>query len=238
MATRQRPIGDRAQRVQIAPTVERTPVQALGRHQGRRAHDLGRAPKRSKRTEIDELGAPVRGEAHVRGAHVAMNQTARMQEREGRRYVAQVGAEFANGQLGRRGEIPAAQQLHRVVRPLGVDPVVVHLDDRRVPEPRQGGVLALEQRRQLGTRTRRADPEALVGDRLPRQLIGRAEDGSHAAPSELFVDDIALPGAQVRRRKRLVADSHEGILSRSRAAETGVSERPHRTRGMLTAPHL
>ena len=114
-------------------------------------------PKVDERAEVDQLGTAVGGQPHVARADVAMHQAMRVEQRERRGDVAQVAARFAVRQRRELLQVLPVEQLHRVVRPLLGEAVVVDLDDARVLEPHQRVVLALEQRLEraaLGTRPR------------------------------------------------------------------------------------
>ena len=88
---------------------------------------------RRHRAEVDQLGATVARAAHVARADVAVQQPARVQQRERRAHVEQQRARFAPRQRRALAQVAAVEQLHRVVRrPAVVQPVVVDLDHARM----------------------------------------------------------------------------------------------------------
>ena len=91
----EQPVRERAERIQIGALIERPPRDRFGRHAGgvpttmRRRTEAASAPKSSS------LQRPSARHAHVARAQVAVQQPARVQQRERRGHVAQVAARFA-----------------------------------------------------------------------------------------------------------------------------------------------
>jgi hypothetical protein len=112
-----------------------------------------------------------------------------MQQRQRGRDVAQVAASRAHFQRCELPEIGSLQELHRVVRALLVDAVLVDLDDARVAERREHVKFAFEQGRELRWRF---GVQALQRDTLPRRAIQGGKHHAHAASSELAFDLEAL----------------------------------------------
>ena len=150
-----------------------------------------------------------------------MHQAMRVQQRERRRDVAQMAAGLAIRQRCELLQVLPVQQLHRVVRTVFGQTVVVDLDDARVLEPHQRVVLAFEQRlvhatlESGSTRLQLLERNnALVGEVL------RAIDRAHAAGTEL-VDELVTSGVTTHRigfASKVVQVAIHQMLPQSRPA--------------------
>ena len=83
--------------------------------------------------------------AHVARTDIAVHRPARVQQRQRGTNIAGDRAGFAPSHGCEFVQVAAVQQLHRVVRPVLVDRVVVYLHDAWVHELRERVVLAFEQ---------------------------------------------------------------------------------------------
>jgi hypothetical protein len=192
VAARQHPVHERAESVEIRALVEqRLGLEALGRHERWRAHDQALQTKGRERAEIDQLGLALGGEAHVGWRQIAVDQPARVYERQRGGHVTKDGAGFPHrlGLLTR--QILARQELHRVVRALTIDAVVVDLDDAGMRQIDQVPILVLEQGAQARPRTLVLDVQALEGDLAREQAIVDAVNGAHPAARELHAHVVA-----------------------------------------------
>jgi hypothetical protein len=86
--TGERPVGERAQRIQVHALVQPFARQAFGRDECRCADHFARHTKRRKGAKVDELRFIPAREPNVVGAHVAVNQPTGMHEGERRCDVA------------------------------------------------------------------------------------------------------------------------------------------------------
>ena len=181
MAAGQQAVAERAEREQIRARVERLHLQRLRRHERRRPDDILGDAHAGHRAEIEQLRASVLGTAYVAARHVAVQQPARVQDRERGRHVAQQRARLAPWQPPPLVEVRAAEQLHRVVGAELVDAVVVDLDDPRMRELRQRVVLALEQRLALLGLAAVAREAALQRESLAVTRVADEIDRAHPA---------------------------------------------------------
>src|ERR1041385_4438701 len=101
-------------------------------------------------------------------------------------------------------QVRSFEQLHRVIRTLCIDAVIVDFDDPRVPERREDVEFALEEGCCTGWRVR---SQTLQRDAPIRRQIDGGEHGSHTAVCELRFDSKAIPErrriAQRRRHENL-----------------------------------
>ena len=119
-----------------------------------------------------------------------------MQQRQPGGGVAQDVADLPPGHRREPGDVAAVEQLHRVEGPQLVRPVVVGLDDARVPHARQRVVLALEERDVPGVRLSR---EPLQREGAPADLVDDPPDRRHPAFAEGAADAVP-PGHDVPGR--------------------------------------
>ena len=150
-------------------------------------------------SEVDELGAAVRGAPDVARAHVAVDEAARVEERERRADAVEQRACLSPRQRASRAQIAAVEQLHRVERALRIHAIVVHPDDVRVRKRGERVKLALEHRLALAP----ALGVALRREQFQRDLplegrIERAVHRRHPAAPEQAAQVIA-PGHDSRR---------------------------------------
>jgi hypothetical protein len=183
-------VGERAERVQICARVERLQLERLGRNEGRRSDHMLDAAHRRHRAEVDQLGAAVAGAAHVARGEVAVEQPARVQDRERGGDVAQEDAGLAPGQLAALAQVLPVEPFHRVKRVAAVDAVVVDLDDARMRELAERVVLALELRGEQRSAARIADAQLLERERRAAARIDHTVDDAAGPAAELRLDPV------------------------------------------------
>ena len=197
----EREVKRRAEGEQIRPGVERRAVNHLGRDEGRSADDEASLAHRHDGAEVDQLCSSVLRAANVAGAHVAVHETSRMNERQRRADLVGERARLAPGYRRALPEVAAVEQLHRVVSTLGSEPVIVDLDDPRVGELGERVELAFEERRCCLCFTRPLGwREQFQRHFPPFDGIRSAVHHGHSTASEDFVDGV--PAADTQRWRR------------------------------------
>ena len=197
MTAREHPVGQSAERVEIRALVEGSAAEGFGGHDRRRPrHDVGHAERR-QRAEVEQLAAPVARHPYVARAQIAVEQSARVQERQRRRDVAQLLARFAVRHGRRVAHVVPREQLHRVVRALLVDSVVEDPDDSWMIERRQDMKLALE-RLHVERVVLRLRANSLERALFARDPVEYPVNDAHPARGELGLHDIAGRGAVAR----------------------------------------
>jgi hypothetical protein len=199
----EREVQRRAERVEIGTPVDLLAVHDLGRRHGRSAHRELRRAHRGHGAEVDQLGRPIAGAAHVARAEIAVDHAPRMHERERRADVPRHGAGFAPRKRRALEQVTAVEQLHRVIRKLGVVAVVVHRDDARVSQLRQRMELALEQlaaallRVVLFAGAQLLERHDVAGERIERAVHDR-----HAAAADHLLQLVATTDGALGRTAR------------------------------------
>ncbi len=223
MATREREVERRAEREEICPAVQPRPVHDLGRHEGGRADDEGALAHGHHRAEIDELGPAVTRAADVARTDVAMHQPSRMNERERGADLVRECAGLTPRHGREVAQVAAVEQLHRVVRALGVEPVIVDLDDARVRELRERVKLALEQRCGGLSVPRSTRRNELLERHLPPLHAVRCTVHDGHPPSTQHLVDL-VPTADSKRQcgpiRRCFCSAHSSSGAASRRRPT------------------
>ena len=187
---RQYPVGQRSEGIEVRALVQRCVAESLGRHDGRRSGDHLGMTERREGAEVEQLAAPVVGHPHVRGAEVAVQEAARVQEREGRRDIANVQARLPVRQRRHLPHVAPRQELHRVIGARVVHAVVEDANDAGMVEGGEHVVLALEG---LDDEPLIRGPGACALERplLPGDAVEYAVDGAHSARRELLDHGVA-----------------------------------------------
>jgi hypothetical protein len=120
-----------------------------------------------------------------------MNQTPSVDLGEAGSDVADVSARDGNGAGRRRLEVGTFDELHREVRTVVVDPIIMHADDGWMSELRQRSKLALEAVHVAFLTG--WSVEALQGQELVFPEIERAVDDPHSATPENAFQAISAP---------------------------------------------
>ena len=206
---------DRAGREQIAAGIDEAAHGLFRRHvAGRAQHqtgarDAGDGVERflqlgSRQAEVQQLHA-VRGQEHIRGLEIAMNDPARVQRRKGRQDTQ------ADGHGLRGAERPAPEKIgeHLALEQLHGDeqlPVVladlVDLADVGMIDARRGAGFPPESRARGLVPAKRG--HRLDGDRSFQPRVAGRIDDAHPALAELVHDGVG-PDAGWLRRQRDVA---------------------------------
>jgi hypothetical protein len=174
-------------------------VDDLGGHERRRSDDHAAVARRNHCTEVDQLGRAGQRTTHIARADIAVNQTPRMDQGERGTDVEEQRASFTPGHRRPFAQVLPFEQLHRVVRPVGIQAVVVDFDDSRVCELGEGVELALEQRCGFAAalvvgRAR----ELLQRNLAPSRTVGGAVHRRHAAAAEPFGHVVAVADSRGR----------------------------------------
>ena len=248
--SRQQPVGDAPQPVDVDPGVQGLPPEnGFGCHEGRGPGDdtvggqvviVAHAPDRLDEAEVHDLDevpleAPVAGD-HVRGLDVPVDEAdgVRLGER-----VASLDQDVDGALRRHRPEAPhegfeveALQQLHHVVE----GPLRSHAEV--VERHRVGGVegsgglrLALEAADEGRGLDRRLDPEQLGPDQLDRHRPGehavpRPPDLAHAAVVQLLHELVAPQFLEPPDHDRREHGQRRGEVVRETGQERGSSRRP------------
>jgi hypothetical protein len=190
----------------------------------RRARDRGLGLGRDAgNAEIGDAGAPLAVHQDVPGLDVAMNDAARVRDREA------VGDILRHPRGGRgrqrrlpadpRGQVVAVDQLHHEERRVAVGARAEIADDIRMVEDGRGMSLAPEAQGQIrvGDDLR---AQQLHGHRPPEQRVPRPEDGGHPAPPDHLVEAEAA-------REHVPGFDHARTVS-------GIGKTRHESRPMFT----
>src|SRR6185436_1288935 len=204
-------VQDDAGREYVAALVDRAAGDLLGRHvRGRADHRsrlraLGLRAVRvldSRYAEVGELGARLRVEHHVRGLDVAVDDARVVREVERIEQLAHDAHCFLEVEALVRVEevlqLLAANELHDQVGDVAFLGEVVHLDDVRMVEPRDGLRLARKPHRVVfrGIRVQMAFEDGLDRDPAIEFRVDTLVDHAHGALTEHALDVVAPEGFQ------------------------------------------